>query len=205
MHLKLLFTLFTVLFFSDNASAGGSGSDDGDDDGDNQSDGDGKGGNEGKGDDDVAGLKSALDSERTKAKTAARELKTAQQELNRLKNAGKTDEEKRDADLTEAQRRADAAETRLKTLAGRAAVTDAASKVHAISPKAVFALVKDDLTYDDDGEPTNVAAVIAEARKSDPELFRASGGSGDGGTRGKSVTDANDINAAIRRVAGREP
>lgn len=203
MHLKFLLTLFTLLFFADNAGAGGSGSGDGDGDGDNQGDGDGKGG-ESKGDDDVAGLKFALESERTKAKTAARELKTAQQELNRLKNAGKTDEEKRDADLKGAQERADVAETRLQTLAGRAAITDAAAKVHAISPKAVFALVKDDLTYNDDGEPTNVAAVIAQARKNEPDLFRASGGGGDGGAKGKPVTDANDINAAIRRVAGRQ-
>ena len=208
MHLKLLFSLLTFFFMTDNGGAGG-----GDGEGDEEG-GDNAGGNDtSKGasdkagddaaDDDVAGLKNALKAERTKAKNADRDLKAIRTELDTIKNAGKSEEERRDADLKTAQTRADAAEQRLQTANARVAVTDAATKANATSIKAVFALVRDDLEFDDEGEPTNVAELIATARKDEPTLFRASSGSGDGGkgANDRSSPEKQDLNSLFRTLA----
>ncbi len=202
MHLKLLLSLLTFFFMTDN---GGSG--DGDGEGDDEG-GDNAGGNEtpkgasGKpgddaGDDDVAGLKNALKAERTKAKNADRDLKATRAELETIKNAGKSDEERRDADLKTAQARADAAEQRLQTANARVAVTDAATKANAVSVNAVFALVRDQIDYDDEGQPMNIPELIAQARKDEPTLFRASSGSGDGS---KQTSEARDIKPGLDRL-----
>lgn len=118
-----------------------------------------------------------------------------------FEDASRTDDERRDAALKDAESRADAAETRLRTANARSAVTDAATKANAISARAVFALIQSEIDYDDDGEPTNVPALIAAAKKDEPGLFRAAAGGGDGG-KGKAPTDANDVNAALRSLRG---
>ncbi len=202
MSFKLLFTLLTFFFMTDNGGSGG-GDGEGDDEG-----GDNTGGNDNAkggsdkadddaGDDDVAGLRNALKAERTKAKNADRDLKAIRTELETIKNAGKSDEERRDADLKTAQARADAAEQRLQTANARVAVTDAATKANATSINAVFALVRDDLEFDDEGEPTNVAELIAKAKRDEPTLFRAASGSGDGS---KQTSEARDIKPGLDRL-----
>lgn len=160
----------------------------------------GNGSGDNSGGDDIAGLKSALDKERKAARDAGKQLKTALEELNQIKNAGKSDEEKRDADLKAALAKAEAAETKLRDANARSAVTDAATKANAISPRAVFALIKSDLEFDDDGEPTNVDALLKAAMKDEPSLFRAANGSGDGG-KGGAAHQANDINSLLRSMA----
>lgn len=209
MHLKLLLSLLTFFFMTDNGGSGGGDGEENDEGGDNAGgNGDAKGASgkpgETDGDDDVTGLRNALKAERTKAKNADRDLKVIRAELDTIKNAGKSDEERRDADLKTAQARADAAEQRLQTANARVAVTDAATKANATSIKAVFALVRDDLEFDDAGEPTNVAELIAQARKDEPTLFRASSGSGDGskGANDRSSPDKQDLNALFRNLAG---
>lgn len=208
MSFKLLMMLFSFMFFQ--SDSGGSGDGDGNEGDEGGDEGSARGGKpDGKpgetdGDDDVAGLRNALKAERTKAKNADRDLKAIRAELDTIKNAGKSDEERRDADLKTAQTRADAAEQRLQTANARVAVTDAATKANATSIKAVFALVRDDLEFDDAGEPTNVAELIAQARKDEPTLFRASSGSGDGskGANDRSAPDKQDLNALFRNLAG---
>jgi len=194
MHLRLLLSLFTFLFLSNNAGAGGSGdgNDGGDDGGDSNDDN-----NDGK-DDAAAGLKSALDKERSRAKTAERDLKAAQKRLDELDNASKSETEKVAAALKAAEDRASTAETRLRDANARSAVTEAAGKANAISTRAVYALIRSDLDFNDDGEPTNVSELIAQARKDEPSLFRAAAGSGDGGKGGEQK---QDINSALRALA----
>lgn len=205
MHLKLLFSLFTLCFMTDTGGAGdGAGDESGDTHDDNpphddKTDKTGAGKGDDGSDDDLEGLKNALKAERTRAKNADRDVKALRTELETIKNAGKTDEEKREADLKDAQTRADAAETRLKTANARVAVTDAATKTNAISVNAVFALIRDGLEYDDDGEPTNVDDLIAKARKDEPQLFRAAAGSGDGGKQ--TSTKKPDVAPGYARMA----
>lgn len=201
MHLKFLLSLLTFFFMTDNGGSGGGDGEGDDEGGDNTGEnGDAKGASgkpDDAGDDDVAGLKNALKAERTKARNADRDLKAIRTELDTIKNAGKSDEERRDADLKTAQARADAAEQRLQTANARVAVTDAATKANAVSINAVFALVRDDLEFDDAGEPTNVAELIAQARKDEPTLFRAASGGADGA---KQNSEARDIKPGLDRL-----
>lgn len=143
----------------------------------------------------------ALKAERDARKKAERDLKALNTRLAELENAGKSEDEKRAQALKAAEERATAAESRYRTAIGRAAVTDAASKAGAISTKAVYALIRDDIDFDDDGEPTNIAALIAAAKKDEPQLFRAAGGSGDGG-RGGPPDTTTDMNAQMRKMLG---
>ena len=208
MHLKVLLSLLTFFFMTDNGGAA-AGDGEGNDEGDDHAGGDGtpKGASDkaddDAGDDDVAGLKNALKAERTKAKNADRDLKAIRTELETIKNAGKSEEERRDADLKTAQTRAEAAEQRLQTANARVAVTDAATKANAVSVNAVFALVRDQIDYDDDGQPTNIPALIAEAKRDEPTLFRASSGSGDGSKgRDNNAPNTQNLNALFRNLAG---
>lgn len=186
------------MFSPDGDGGGGAGASA---EGEGQSgDGDaGNGSGDNAGGDDIAGLKSALDKERKAARDAGKQLKTALDELNQLKNAGKSDEEKRDAALKDATARAEAAEKRLQDANARSAVTEAATKANALSARAVYALIRSDLEFDDAGEPTNVDALIRQALKDEPALFRAANGSGDGG-KGAPVNTTN-MSALMRQMA----
>jgi hypothetical protein len=115
-------------------------------------------------------------------------------------SANQTEAEKRDAALKAAEDRATTLETRLRDLSARSAVTDAASKANAISTTAVYALIRSDLEFDDNGEPTNVQALIKQAQKDEPALFRAANGSGDGG-RGAAGRDVGNVNDLFRAMA----
>lgn len=159
----------------------------------------------GSGAEDVTGLKNALAAERESAKTATKELRALQARLQTLEDKEKTDLEritgerdtlKADYDKTIGELRAERAE-RL--------VTSAASKANAIRPDAIYRLVSSDLVYGDDGRPSNTDAVMTQAKKDFPELFRAGAGSGDGGRgNGELPKDGNAaMNQMIRQAAGR--
>lgn len=120
-----------------------------------------------------------------------------------FEDANKTELQKRDDALKAADERASKAEGRARDLSARSAVTDAATKANAISTRAVYALIRSDLDFDDEtGEPTNVDALLKAAQKEEPSLFRASNGSGDGGAGGGAGGDPNakpDLNALLRQ------
>lgn len=135
---------------------------------------------------------------------ARKDAEKARLKVQEFEDANKTEVERSATAAKAAEERATAAEQRLQTANARVAVTDAATKANATSIKAVFALVRDDLEFDDAGEPTNVAELIAQARKDEPTLFRASSGSGDGskGANDRSSPDKQDLNALFRNLAG---
>lgn len=103
-----------------------------------------------------------------------------------------------------ALRRAQELERQLQESHGRNAIYDAAAKAHAINARAIFALVRDDLTFDPQGKPTNVDALLTAIRQSDPELFRAADGSGDGGEGSGSGRGGNapheDVSPGLGRL-----
>ena len=171
-------------FFSpDGEGGGGAGANDGGGEGNDGNAGDGANDNDGESgeNDELAGLKSALDKERKAARDAAKQIKTLQAKLDEIENAGKPESEKLSRERDAATQRAEAAEQRLRDANARVAVTEAATKANAISVRAVLKLIEDDLDFNDDGEPTNVDALITQARKDEPQLFRAAAGSADGG------------------------
>jgi hypothetical protein len=132
-----------------------------------------------------------------------RESAAYRKRVEEYESANQTEADKREAALKAAEDRATALETRLRDLSARSAVTDAATKVNAISPRAVFALIRSDLEFDEAGEPTNVDALIKQAQKDEPSLFRAANGSGDGGKGGASqnVGNVNDLFREMARTA----
>lgn len=136
---------------------------------------------------------------RSEAANLRKRLKDAETRLQQFEQANQTEDEKRARALKDAEDRAAAAETRYRAAVGRAAVTDAATKAGALSARAVYALIRDDLDFDDDGEPTNIDALLAQAKKDEPYLFRAAAGSADGGKNGAAAGTA-DPNALLRSL-----
>lgn len=185
MLFKHLYT-YGKFFSPDGDSGGGAGANDGGGEGgDGSNDGNGAGADANEGDkDDTAGLKSALDKERTDRKTAQKELRDALKRLADLENAGKPEAEQAEKRVKDAEDKAARLEALVREKAGKAAVASAATKANAIDADAIHALVASKLEFDDDGEPTNVDDVIEAARTDHPKLFKHAGGSGDGGKGG---------------------
>jgi hypothetical protein len=116
---------------------------------------------------------------RSEAQSLRKRLKDAESKVQEIADAGKSEDEKQQAALASAVERAEAAERRFRESNARSVVYEAVGSL--ASPRAVFALIRDDIEYDDEDQPTNVAALIARERKADTTLFRAAGGSADGG------------------------
>jgi hypothetical protein len=153
--------------------------------------------------DDRAELKEALEKERKAARDAAKQIKDLQAKIAGFEDRDKSDAQKliEERDALKAER--EAAVTRARSKAGKAAALEAARTANALEPLAVYALIRDDLEYDDDDEPTNLDALLAKVRKSAPRLFQQGAGSGDGGRSSETVRDPNAaINAVLRRATG---
>lgn len=190
MHLKLLFSLLSLLLLTDPGGSGdGDGNDDGD--GDTPSDGDDDG-------DDLSAIKTALDKERKAGREASKRAKSLEKELNDLKTTGQSEEEKARTAQKALEDRAVAAEQKLHDANARNAVTEAATKANAVSINAVYALVRSDIEFDDDGEPTNIPDLIGAARKNEPALFRAAGGGLDGNKSGNG--NEREISPGLDRL-----
>ena len=118
-----------------------------------------------------------------------------------FEDASKSEAEKREQALKDAEDRATAAEQRARNALGRVAAMDAASKAGAISSKAVYASIRDDIEFDDEsGEPTNIDALVEKYKADDPALFRTPSADGGKGT----PVPTKDFNAMIRAKAGRK-
>jgi len=139
---------------------------------------------------------------RSEANSLRQRLRAAEQKVQALDAAGKSDEEQRTARLQAAEERAAALESQLRAVNARTAMAEAASKANALDPAAIARMGLDDLDFDDDGEPTNISQVIAQLRRDHPRLFQAAPGDGDGGRRGPGANE-NDMNARIRAAFGR--
>lgn len=134
------------------------------------------------------------------------EIRALRRENARYRKAAK---EAEDAEKTELQRltgerddykgRYEALEAKYRESRAESAFIEAAGKANARSPKTLFRAFKSDIEYDDDGNATNVADLIATLQQDEPDLFRHP--EGDGG-KGKTPT-SNDMNALIRKAAGR--
>lgn len=183
--------------------------DDGDGGGTNPSDGgDGAGGDGSGGDgEDVTGLKNALASARTDAKTSKSELTRLQQRLAELEGGGKSESEQLQEKLKAAEERAEKAELLARETAGKAALVDAAVKARAKYPDLVWKSIGAQLEYDDDGRPTNASALVVDLRKQAPDLFRSAdpglGDAGAGRGDGASSSPNEQMNRVLRRAAGK--
>jgi hypothetical protein len=180
----------------------GGGSGEGEGEGDGEAGDAGKGGGEGAGagdDGDKDAAAKALRAERKRADAAEKRLKEI--------------EDRDKSELQKAQERAEAAEklanettVRIRELAAKDVIRDAAIEAGGKRPAAIFELVKGKLAYAEDGSISNVKDVIAQAKKDVPELFGISAngnaGQGNAGQGAAGGAPANDMNALIRRAAG---
>src|SRR5690606_19794129 len=160
--------------------------DDGGNTGENAGDGDDGEGDVDEGDEpDVAALEASvakltdtLKKERAAHKAAKREVTRLEGELrDALAKSDNSELEGKIADL----------ERKLRDATSKNAITEAATAANAISPKAVYALIRDKVEIDDEGNATNVAELVEALRNDEPTLFRAAGGSLDGGARSGST------------------
>lgn len=105
-----------------------------------------------------------------------------------LRKYERAEEERKKAEMTEAEKVAErtrALEEREAKFAqsqrdftARSQVIEEARKAgFRVSPDRVYALVKGDVEFDDDGTPTNVGDVVAQLAKDEPGLVGASNGS----------------------------
>jgi hypothetical protein len=118
----------------------------------------------------------------------------------------KAKKEAKDATLSEQEKlreRAEAAEATARTLRAKDALIEAATAAKAKSPAKIHRLYQGDLLFDDKGQPSNIAALIAQAKKDFPDEFGTSTtrGSANGGAGGDSHVGGS-INDQIRRKAG---
>lgn len=101
--------------------------------------------------------KAALDAERKARRDAERQLRT----LNERAAA--------------AEQAASQWQARFTDSTIRAAVTDAAVAASAIDPATIYALIRDGISLDDDGNPQGIEKAIGELRKSKSFLFSTPG------------------------------
>lgn len=154
------------------------------------------------------------------AETQAAELARARQEAARFRTErstlanqvqefqrqSETAEQAAAREAQERQERLDALERENRTLKVSQEVGKAAADAH--NPALVASMIGPQVTLDDDGKPTNVAALIAALKASDPYLFRvtpagADAGAGRGaGQSPASGTVGSSVNDLLRGVRG---
>lgn len=106
-----------------------------------------------------------------------------------FEDASKTELEKVAGERDDFATKLQASEDRYRASTARASVIEAATKVNARSPQAVYALARDQITFDDEGKATNVETVVKAIQNDEPDLFRKANGTADGGATGS--TDKN--------------
>lgn len=86
--------------------------------------------------------------------------------------------EREDADLSEAQKlakRAEDAEAKVTASQGRVARAESkvkAAELNIINPDTAYKLIKDDITFDKDGEPENLTELLTALVKDNPFLVK---------------------------------
>lgn len=138
------------------------------------------------------------------AKQAAKELEQTKARLKELEDAKLSDTEKMQARLSELEAAQSTWARERQELLVRSAAEAAANRAGALHPDAVYKLLDyADLTFGEDGAPTNLDKLIEGLRKAYPTLFRAAPfGSADAGARG-GQTSGGSMNDLIRQASGR--
>lgn len=151
---------------------------------------------------DIDNINKALEDERKLRRDAEKVSKDNAKRLKDLEDASKPELERITNERDELKSNYEKALADLRDANARGIVAAAARDAKARSTNAVHALIAKDLEFDESGNPTNVAALIAAVQKSDPDLFgEVVQGKGDGG-EGSSAASGDDMNSLIRAAAG---
>lgn len=135
-----------------------------------------------------------------------------------LRKYEKADDERKKAEMTEADKlkadrdafeaeRVTFAQSQRDFTARSQVITEAQKSGFKVSPERVFALVKGDIEFDDDGKPTNVGAVVAQLAKDEPGLVGAANGSptNPDRQRGQGLTAADLKKMTQAEIAAMDP
>lgn len=165
--------------------------------------------------DKVEGLgdagKEVIRKERERAANASKALKDTEKLLRDTSKRLKDLEDKDKSDAQKLVDERDALREKVAALAvkareanGREAVRSAAAKLGADAKRldVIWKIVRSDLAYGDDDEPSNLTEVLSALKSDHPEEFKPIVGKGDGGA-GNNGNPKDDPNAALRRAAGR--
>lgn len=153
----------------------------------------------------VEGLKSALEKEREARKTAEKTAKDLDKRLKDIETSGKSESEKLAARLEALEKDNLDKGAKLRARDAEDATRKAAKTAGAPDTDIVFRVIKSDIEYDSDGEPTNIKALIDDLKTTTPHLFKPAATRVDGGAgNGAKPNKGDEMNALIRRSAGRE-
>ena len=159
---------------------------------------------DGKGADDVAGLKSALQSERDARKASDKAAKDLARELETIKNSGKSDAEKLAARIEALEKDNLAKSATIRERDAKDAARTAAKTAGAPDGDLIYRVIKSDIEFDDNGKPTNLSALIDDLKQLSPNLFKVEPKRIDGGAgNGTKPKTSDSMNSFIRQAAGR--
>jgi len=153
-----------------------------------------------------ADLRRLLKRVRGEAAENRTKLREREEKDEAARRAAMTDLERTAAERDEARAAAAERERTIRHLTARTTIFEAATKAGFRNPELAYRLVDlDTLEYTDDGTPKGVDAALRKVLERDPYLASAKGG-GDfgGGPRGGGDGSGQDMNAFIRRAAGRQ-
>jgi hypothetical protein len=145
-----------------------------------------------------------IDAQRKSEKELQGALAAANARLKEYEDAKLSEQDRATKRIAELESERDTLATTLQDINTRGAIERAASAAGAMYPDAVARVVdRSALVFGKDGDITNMDAVMADTLKRYPALFGRNG-SGDGGPRGDvGGAGDGDMNATIRRLAGR--
>lgn len=143
----------------------------------------------------------AADRQARKKSAAGKAAKSAQSAKGKKADDDSDDSE----ELTKERQRREQLEERLRVHEAKDSVVAAAKVAGFSNPEKIYRLVKDDLSFDDEGKPDNVKDLITIAKKDYAEELTASKGRGsaDGGAGGNGAGVGASMNDYIRHAAGR--
>jgi chromosome segregation ATPase len=138
------------------------------------------------------------------AKQLEKDLQNTRSALQKINDEKLSESEKTTQRLAALEKQLEDERGARKNLQTKTSLITAATKAGAMHPEKVIRLVDvTDEDLEDDGSLRSGLNPFKTLKEEIPELFKNSRGSADGGPRGKSADGAADMNAAIRRMAGR--
>lgn len=165
------------------------------------------GANQQDGGESPSGLKSALESERKRARDFERRFKDLDAKLRQREQADMSESERAAARIKEYEAKEQAWEREKQSLRLQTAVTAEATKAGAVNPEILHRLVDAGaVEWTETGQPRNLTSIVNGLKREYPAMFRTHGGAGnaDAGAGTGSNQAELSMNTLIRRAAGRE-
>jgi hypothetical protein len=142
--------------------------------------------------DDVSALQSALRKEREQRRALDKERKALLAKMADIESAGKPEAERIAAERDALKAELDSVRGRERQARAKASVLGVATDAGAVNAGVVYRAILNDITFDDDGEPTNIPSLIAGLKKEVPAMFRQVVGKADATTGATQATANGD-------------